>query len=71
VPLTALLFVPPLGEPLNAAQLAGGALVLAGIFVVNRAPSLKTGDLAGLALYPAADATEVLHKLLERGRARR
>jgi drug/metabolite transporter (DMT)-like permease len=41
VPLTALLFVPLLGEPLNAAQLAGGALVLAGIFVVNRAPSLK------------------------------
>ena len=41
VPLTALLFVPLLGEPLNAAQLGGGALVLAGIFVVNRAPALK------------------------------
>ena len=38
VPLTALLFVPVLGEPLSAAQMGGGALVLAGIYVVNRAP---------------------------------
>ena len=36
VPLTALLAVPFLGEPLGAAQLAGGTLVLAGIYVVNK-----------------------------------
>ena len=36
VPLTALLAVPTLGEPISAAQIAGGVLVLAGIYVVNR-----------------------------------
>jgi drug/metabolite transporter (DMT)-like permease len=36
VPLTALLAVPLLGEPLHVAQAAGAALVLAGIYVVNR-----------------------------------
>ena len=40
VPLTALLAVPLLGEPLTAPYLAGGALVLTGIYVVNRAPSV-------------------------------
>jgi drug/metabolite transporter (DMT)-like permease len=35
VPLTAILAVPLLGEPLTAPYLAGGALVLAGIYVVN------------------------------------
>ena len=36
VPLTALLAIPLLGEPLHSAQIAGGALVLAGIYIVNR-----------------------------------
>jgi drug/metabolite transporter (DMT)-like permease len=36
VPLTALLAVPLLGEPLTGPYLAGGALVLTGIYVVNR-----------------------------------
>ena len=36
VPLTALLAVPLLGEPLHATQAAGAALVLAGIYIVNR-----------------------------------
>ena len=36
VPLTAILAVPLLGEPLTPPYLAGGALVLAGIWVVNR-----------------------------------
>ena len=36
VPLTALLAVPLLGEHLSPAQLLGGVLVLAGIYVVNR-----------------------------------
>jgi drug/metabolite transporter (DMT)-like permease len=35
VPLTALLAVPLLGEPLSAVQIAGGMLVLGGIYVVN------------------------------------
>jgi drug/metabolite transporter (DMT)-like permease len=35
-PLTAVLAVPLLGERLTLVQLAGGALVLAGIYVVNR-----------------------------------
>jgi len=35
VPLTALLAVPLLGEPLTGPYLAGGALVLAGIYIVN------------------------------------
>ena len=35
-PLTALLAIPLLGEPLVASQIVGGALVLAGIYVVNR-----------------------------------
>jgi drug/metabolite transporter (DMT)-like permease len=34
--LTALLAVPLLGEPITWAQVAGGTLVLAGIWVVNR-----------------------------------
>ena len=36
VPLTAILAVPLLGEPLHATQAAGAALVLAGIYIVNR-----------------------------------
>jgi drug/metabolite transporter (DMT)-like permease len=36
VPLAALLAVPLLGEYLSPLQIAGGALVLAGIYVVNR-----------------------------------
>jgi drug/metabolite transporter (DMT)-like permease len=39
VPLTALLAVPLLGEPLPAPHLAGGALVLTGIYVVNAGSS--------------------------------
>lgn len=39
VPLTAVLAVPLLGEPLHASQAAGGALVLAGIYIVNGAQS--------------------------------
>ena len=38
VPLTALLAVPMLGEPISLPQVAGGVLVLAGIYVVNRPP---------------------------------
>jgi len=44
VPLTALLFVPVLGEPLTAAQVGGGALVLAGIYVVNRVPTSSRAE---------------------------
>jgi drug/metabolite transporter (DMT)-like permease len=36
VPLTALLAIPLLGEPLHLPQVAGAALVLAGIYIVNR-----------------------------------
>lgn len=35
-PLTALLAIPLLGEPLIASQIIGGVLVLTGIYVVNR-----------------------------------
>jgi len=35
-PLTALLAIPLLGEPLIASQVIGGALVITGIYVVNR-----------------------------------
>lgn len=42
LPLTALLFVPLLGERLTATQVVGGLLVLAGIYVVNRAPRWDT-----------------------------
>jgi drug/metabolite transporter (DMT)-like permease len=34
--LTALLAVPLLGQPLNPAQIVGGAVVLAGIWIVHR-----------------------------------
>jgi drug/metabolite transporter (DMT)-like permease len=44
-PLTAILAVPLLGERLGAMQLAGGALVLAGIYVVNRAPVVEPEPL--------------------------
>lgn len=37
-PLTAILAVPLLGERLSALQILGGALVLGGIYVVNRLP---------------------------------
>ena len=37
-PITALLAVPLLGEALTPLQLAGGALVLGGIYLVNRTP---------------------------------
>ena len=36
VPVAALLAALLLGEPLSAAQIVGGALVLAGIYVVSR-----------------------------------
>lgn len=36
VPVTALLAVPLLGEPLHATQAAGGVLVLTGIYIANR-----------------------------------
>ncbi len=36
VPLTAVLAVPLLGEPLHVTQAAGAALVLVGIYIVNR-----------------------------------
>jgi len=36
LPITAILAVPFLGEPLHATQAAGAALVLAGIYIVNR-----------------------------------
>ena len=42
VPLTALLAVPVLGEPISRAQIAGGVLVLAGIYVVNRPSGQKS-----------------------------
>ena len=38
VPLTALLAVPLLGEPLTRPYLVGGALVLVGIYVVSSGP---------------------------------
>jgi drug/metabolite transporter (DMT)-like permease len=47
VPLTALLAVPLLGEPLTTPYLAGGALVLAGIYVVTRAPSVADRQASG------------------------
>jgi len=40
-PITAVLAVPLLGERLSALQLFGGALVLAGIYVVNRTPRAR------------------------------
>lgn len=36
LPITALLAVPLLGEPLHGIEVAGAALVLAGIYIVNR-----------------------------------
>lgn len=36
IPLTALLAMPLLGEPISLAQIAGGLLVLTGIYVVSR-----------------------------------
>lgn len=36
VPLTALLAVPLLGEPIGVSQVVGGALVLAGIYIVTK-----------------------------------
>jgi drug/metabolite transporter (DMT)-like permease len=47
VPLTAILAVPLLGEPLTTPYLAGGALVLAGIYVVTRAPSVADRQDSG------------------------
>jgi len=44
VPLTAMLAMVFLHEPLSAAQIAGGVVVLAGIYVVNRAEGRK-GEL--------------------------
>jgi len=40
-PITAVLAVPLLGERLSGLQLLGGALVLAGIYVVNRTPRAR------------------------------
>jgi len=47
VPLTAILALVFLHEPLSVAQLAGGIIVLAGIYVVNRAEGRKgeSGEL--------------------------
>jgi drug/metabolite transporter (DMT)-like permease len=42
VPLTALLAMAFLHEPLSAAQIAGGVIVLAGIYVVNRGEGKAT-----------------------------
>ena len=42
VPLTALLAMALLREPLSAAQVAGGVIVLAGIYVVNRGEGKAT-----------------------------
>jgi drug/metabolite transporter (DMT)-like permease len=44
-PLTAVLAVPLLGERLTLVQLAGGTLVLAGIYVVNRQPVVEPEPL--------------------------
>ena len=44
-PLTAVLAVPLLGERLSAIQMAGGALVLVGIYVVNRQPVVEPEPL--------------------------
>jgi drug/metabolite transporter (DMT)-like permease len=41
VPLTALLGAVLLGEPISRTQVAGGILVLAGIYVVNRPPGQR------------------------------
>jgi drug/metabolite transporter (DMT)-like permease len=46
LPLTAVLAALLLDEPITTAHVAGGALVLAGVYVVNRrmdAPSRSTG----------------------------
>ena len=40
-PLTALLAVPLLGEPLTRPYLIGGALVLAGIYIVSSGPKSR------------------------------
>ena len=47
-PITAILAVPLLHERLSALQIGGGALVLAGIYVVNRTPESNTADYAPL-----------------------
>jgi drug/metabolite transporter (DMT)-like permease len=41
VPLAALLAAALLGEPLTVAQMAGGAVVLGGIYVVSKPPSQR------------------------------
>ena len=43
-PITALLAVPLLGERLTVLQIFGGALVLAGIYVVNRTPRAQRAE---------------------------
>jgi drug/metabolite transporter (DMT)-like permease len=43
-PLTAILAVPLLGERLSALQIVGGALVLGGIYVVNRVPRVPVRE---------------------------
>jgi drug/metabolite transporter (DMT)-like permease len=53
-PITAILAMPLLGERITAAQVSGGALVLAGIYVVN-----LRGKSRVPAPVPAADATAV------------
>ncbi len=47
-PITALLAVPLLHERLSMLQVVGGALVLVGIYVVNRPPQRTATDLAPL-----------------------
>ena len=58
-PLTALLAVPFLGEPITRAQAVGGALVLVGIYVVNRRTSAARDAAAEVAAATdaAAEAT--------------
>ncbi|MDB4912461.1 MAG: protein of unknown function transrane [Gemmatimonadetes bacterium] len=43
-PITAILAVPLLGEPLSVLQVLGGGLVLLGIYVVNRTPHRPETD---------------------------
>jgi drug/metabolite transporter (DMT)-like permease len=54
VPVTAVLDVVFLGEPLSAAQIVGGTLVLAGILVVNR----RNGDHAPVRMAAGAYQTD-------------
>ncbi len=56
VPCTAALAWLLLGEPLSAIQVAGGAIVLIGIFVVNRQTETADGFVPPPAVSPRAEA---------------